>query len=305
MAGRAGATVRTFAHEIVRGVAALALDTGVKLALARRVLVARAAVTHAHASLGASGVRVVATDAGADLALLGMIWMFVGMTARAGLIGATFYVVRGVAIGAFTMPLGMARAEHREIFMTGAAGYRLLFAELMGLVTTDAGNVTRFEQGRRRHDGLGLRVTRHARRERLCRRGMLLLMARSAHLIRSLVGDGVSWRDVLVAVLARAGLRRRMLVRPMTVEAFAGVVNLHRRRERLAHAMAMSAVTGLVLVQLLMARAALERADGDVVAESVAQRAITLHLRLEASAGFRSRVRDAGLFVVAGSAAQR
>jgi hypothetical protein len=125
--------------------AALALDACVKLLIARRILVTGAAVSHARASLRAGRVRVVAADAGANLALLRMVRMLVAVTARASLIRAVLNVVRRVTAGALAVACGMPRAQHREIFVASATGDGLPFGELVRLVAADARHVTAFE----------------------------------------------------------------------------------------------------------------------------------------------------------------
>lgn len=184
--------------------ATFTLDASVKLLVARRVLVTGAAVSHARASLRAGRVRVVAADAGANLALLRVVRMFVAMTARASLIGAVLNVMRRVAAGAITMAGRLPRAQHREIFVARATGDGLLFGELMRLVAADASHVTAFEQRGGWHDRLGLLVTRHARGQRLGASGVLLLVASRANLVGRLASDRVRGRDVLVTVLARS-----------------------------------------------------------------------------------------------------
>jgi hypothetical protein len=142
--------------------------------------------------------------------------------------------------------------------VAGPASDGLVLSELMRLVATDTSHVTAFEQCGPGHDRLGLLVTRHARRERFRAGGVLLLMAGRANLVRSLPLNGVRRLDVLMTALARPGLRRRILMGPMAVEALAGVVDLHGWRERLASAVAVQAITRPMRVQLLMLRELLQ-----------------------------------------------
>lgn len=258
VASRARTSIRAFAHEIMRGMAALARDARVELLVVGRALVTRAAIPHSHARLSTGRMRVVAADARSDPALLRMVRVLVGVAARASLIGATQYVVRRVAARALAMARGVTGAEHRQIFVAGPASNGLVLTESMGLVTTDAGHVTTVEQRGRRYDRLRLLMTRHARGQRLRAGGVLLLVAGRANLVRRLARDGVRRLDVLVAVLARTRLRRRIFVRPMTIEALAGVVDLHGRRERLARAVTVQAVTRLMRMQLLVLSEALQ-----------------------------------------------
>lgn len=300
---RAGAAIGGVAHEIVRRVAVFARGAGVEILVVGGALVTRAAVAHPRTRLGARWVGVVTADAGADLALLRVVGVFVGVAARTGLIGATQYVVRRVTAGALAVTRRAPRAEHRQIFVAGPASDGLVAGELMRLVTSDAGNVTAFEQRGRGHDRLTLLVTRNAGGQRLRAGGVLLLVAGRANLVRRLALHCVRWFDVLVTVLARPRLGRRILVRPMTIETLASVVDLHGWRQRLANAMAMKTVARLVCVQLLMFRQVLQRLDDRVVAEPVTQRAVALQLHFQTSAGFGPAVRDAGLLLVAGGAA--
>jgi hypothetical protein len=142
---RTGTPVRDLAHEIMGTVAAFALNARVKFPLAGGVLMARAAITHARLDLRAGRMRVVAADARANLALLRMIRMLVGMAARARLIRAAANVVGRVAAGAFAMAGRMPRPEHGQIFMARPASHRLFLGELMRLVAANAGHVPALE----------------------------------------------------------------------------------------------------------------------------------------------------------------
>jgi hypothetical protein len=305
VAGSAGASIRRFAHEVVGHVAALALCSRVKLALAGGLLVAGTAVTHARSRLRASRVRIVATHARANFTLLGVVGMFVGVTTSAGLVRAVAHVMCGVAARAFSMPRCVTGAEHGQVFVTGPAGDGLVFTELMRLVAADAGHVPPFEQRRRRDQRLGLGVTRHTAGKRFCSGGMLLLVAGRAHLIGSLAFDGVRGLHVFVAACAGPGLRCRVLVRPVAVQALPAVVNLHSGRQSLALTVAMSAVARGVVVKLLVLRQALERAHVGVVAEPVTKRAIGPELGFESGARLPRSVGDARFLFVARGAAQR
>src|SRR5688572_1769 len=103
MTGRARASIGRFAHEIMGRMAALALDAGVEFLVAGRVLVARAAISHAGSSSSRSRVWIVTADARADFALFRVIGMLIRMTTRASSIRASLDVVRGMAVGALSM----------------------------------------------------------------------------------------------------------------------------------------------------------------------------------------------------------
>ena len=304
VASRAGASIRGFAYEVMGRMAALARDAGVELLVVGGVLVTRAAIAHARARLGAGRVGVVAADARADLALLRMVRVFVGVAARTSLIGAALNVVRRVAVGAFSVARSMPCAQHRQVFVAGPASDGLVFAELMRLVAPDASHVAACEQCGRGHDRLRLLVTWHARRQRFGPRGVLLLMAGRANLVRSLTLDGVGRLDILMTALARPGLRRSVLMGSVAVEALAGVVDLHGWRERLPSAVAVQAISWRVLVQLPMLGKVLQRLDPGVVAEPMAQRAVALQLCFQARASLGPGVRNFRFFLVTGRAAQ-
>lgn len=229
--------------------------------------------------------------------------MLVRVTARTGLIGAALNVVSRVTIGAFSMAGRVPGAEHREIFVTTPTGDGLFLAELVRLMAADASNVPAFEQCRRRHQRFGLCVTRHARAQRLRGRGVLLLVAGRADLVGGLAVDGMRGLDVLMTAFARSRLWRRVLVRPVAVEALSGVVDLNGRREGLARAVAVSAIARLVRVRMLVFCEVFERLHERVVAETVTQRAVARGVGFQARAGLGRGVLDARFFLVTGGAA--
>jgi hypothetical protein len=197
-------------------------------------------------------VRIVTADARTNSPFFGMVRVLVGMTTRASAIRAAPDVVRGVAVGAITMTGGVSRAEHGKVFVAGTTPDRLLLAELMRLVATDARYVATFEQGRRWHHGLCLLVARHAGGQGLRARRVLLLMTSRANLIGRLAAQGMGGLDVLMAALARPRLGRGVLVRPVAIEALAGIVNSYGGREPLACAVAVRAIARLMRVRQLV-----------------------------------------------------
>lgn len=141
----AGSPVGHVAQEIVAGVATLAIDARVKLLVASRVLVARAAIAHARTNLRARRMRIVTAHARAHLALLGVIGVLIGVAARAGLVGTTENVVRSMTVRALAMADCVTGGQHGDVVVAGAAGHRALFAETMRLMTADAGDVPALE----------------------------------------------------------------------------------------------------------------------------------------------------------------
>ncbi len=300
----AGAPIGRFADEVVRLMTTLAVHVGVEGFVAARFLVASAARADPRAELGAGGVRIVAAHAAADLALPRVIGVLVGVAARARLVGASRDVVRVVAARALTVTAGMPRAEHRDVFVAAATRDRLLLAELVRLMAADAGHVSALEQRASGDDRLGLLVAGDARGERFDAGRVLLLMARRANLVGCLAREGVGGLNVLVTRRAGSGLGRAVSVRTVTVEALAGVVNLHGRSQHLTRGVAVQAVTRLMGVGRVVARA-FEAAHVGVIAEAMTERAIALHFGSQARASFGRGMRDGRLLLVALRAASR
>jgi hypothetical protein len=303
--GLTGALIRKLAHEVVRHVAAFAIDAGVKRFVAACVLVTCAAITHARSQLRAGRVRIVTTNAGAHFAFLGVVGVLFGVTTRASLVGARHHVVSRVAVGALLVTLGMPRTQNRHVFVARTASHRLFLTELVRLVAADAGHVPSLEQRAGGHDRLRLFVTRHACLQRVGAGAVLLLVTGRAHLIRCLAAQGVGRLHVLVAVCAGSGLGRRVFVWFVTVQALTGVVNLHGRRERLRFAVTVRAIAGLMRVRCLVISKPLQAAGYRVVAETVTQRAVALQLRFEPRAGFAGGVDNTRFFLMTSRAARR
>lgn len=302
VAALASAAIGGLADEVMGLMATLAIDAAMKGLVAARFLVARAASAHTRSDLVARGVRIMTPDAAANLALLGVIRVLVGVTAGAGLVGATRDIVRRVAARTLAMTARVSRAEHCDVFMTAATGDGLLFAELMRLVTANASNVPPFEQRRRGHDRLRLLVAGHARAERLDARGVLLVVTRRANLVRRLARERVRGLNVLMTLRTGARYRCAVFVRTVAVQALAGVVDLHGRGQGLARSVAVQAVTGLVRMSCAVADV-LEATHCGAVTEAVAQRTVALHVGPKAYARLGGSVRDARLFFVAFRAA--
>ena len=137
MAAFAAGMFRQREHERVRFVAACACHAAVKIVIGRRLLMAAAA------SLGLVGVRarrmrIVATDARAHHALLGVIGVNVLMAVLTGLFGRVFYVVRRMTIRTLVVGADSAAAENVDVSVAGAAGHGRFPLEIMGPMTTHA-----------------------------------------------------------------------------------------------------------------------------------------------------------------------
>lgn len=304
VAGLTSASIRGLAHEVVRHVATLAVHTGMKSLVAACILVTRAALAHPRSQLCAGGVRIMAADARAHPALLRMVRVLFGVATSTGLVGAGHHVVCGVAVGALLVALCVSCAQNRHVFVAGSASDRLFLTELVRLVAADAGYVPALEKRAGRHDRLRLFMTGHASLQRVGAGTVLLFVTGRAYLVRCLPAQRVGRLHVLVALRAGPGLRSLGLVWLVAVQAFAGVVNLHGRRERLPFAVTVRAIAGVVRVRCLVVGQAFEAANQRIITEAVTQRAIALELRFQSAAGFAGGVADIRFFFVTGRAAQ-
>lgn len=296
----ASAVIGAFAHEIVRRVAALAVDASVKIRILGGGLVTAAAGTRAGVNLRAAGMRIVTAHAAAGGPGFGMIRVHPAVALGARLLRAAAHVVWGVAARALLVAGGLSATQHGNTLVTRAARRSLVFGEIVRTMTTHALPMAGVEQRGLRHYRRLLRVTRHARAERFRSRRVLLLVARGASLSDRLARARVGRRHVLVAVGARRRDRFGVLVRPVAVEAFFGVVYLHGGRRALSNQMAVGAVAGRVGVgvERLPARQRFERTDGSVFREAVAKRAVALGGTGETRLGLVGRVRKLRLLVV-------
>jgi hypothetical protein len=177
-----------------------------------------------------------------------MIRLLAGVTPGAGLIGAATHVVGAVAARALLMGRHAGLTQHLHVLVTTAAGRGLFLGKLVRAMTAHAFQVPTFEQRRGRDQRLLFGVAGHARREGIRGRRVLFLMTRGADLIRRLAVDRMSWRDLLVALAARAGLRRGILVRLMAAQALFAGVHLHGGCVVLGPEVAVRTITGLVRV---------------------------------------------------------
>lgn len=304
MAGLTSSLIRELPHEVVRHVATLAVHAGMKSLVTACILVTRAALAHPRSQLCAGGVRIVAANARANPAFLRMVRMLFGVATSTSLVGAGHHVVCRVAVGALLMALCVSCAQNRDVFVARSASNCLFFTELVRLVATDARYVPAFEQRAGRHDRLRLFMTGHASLERVGAGTVLLFVTGRAYLVRCLPAQCVGRLHVLVALRAGPGLGSLGLVRLVAVQAFAGVVNLHRRRECLSLTVAVRAIAGLVRVRRLIVGQAFEAANQRIVAEAMTQRAIAFQLHFQSAAGFAGGVADIRLFLMTGRAAQ-
>ena len=238
----ARAVIGSLAHEIVRRVAALAVDPSMQVGILGGRLVAATARPRACVSLRTRRMRIVTADAGGSGSGPGMVGVNLTVTFSARLLGSTAHIVRCMAARALPMPGRVSAAQHREVLVARAAGGRLVFGELVRAMTTDALPMPGLEQRRWGHERRLLRVTRHTRLERFRGHGVLLLVTRGASLNDRFTRRGMRRRHVLVAFGARGRDRFGVLVRAVAVEALFGVVNLHGRRRALLNQVTMRAV---------------------------------------------------------------
>lgn len=300
MAIEARALIGNLAHEIVGRVAALAVDAYVKVSILGGSLVTAAAGARGGVELRAVGMGIVTTYAATCGPGLGVIGVNIAVTPGAGLLGATAHVVWGVAVGALLVPGRVGAAQSGEALVARTARRSLVFGELVGTMTTDALPMARVEQRGLRHYWRLLGVTRHAGAERFRSCGVLLLVTGGAGLNDRLTRTGVGRRHVLVTVAAGRRDRLGILVRSVAVEAFLGVVNLHRGRRALSGQMAMGAVACRVAVgvERLPARQRLQPTDGGVLGEAMTKHAIALGGAGETRLGLAGCVRELRLLFV-------
>ena len=146
MALGTGTMIRHLTHEVVRRVAALAIDASVKLAVLRCRLVAAAASPGGRVNLGsAGGVGIVTPNARASQAALRMIGVHRAMALATGLRGAGAHIVRGVATGALLMRRCPGAAQHCNIGVARAAWRGLFLGKLVRAVTPHTLAVAAFE----------------------------------------------------------------------------------------------------------------------------------------------------------------
>jgi hypothetical protein len=297
MAPLAGTVIRNRPHEVVRRVAARAIDPRVERAVLMRRLMARATRQRSRMRLSRGRVWIVATHARTGHALLWVIGVLVGVTARAGTLGTAFDVVRLVAARALLVCADTGTTERQLALVTAAAVGRLFLPELVRTVTTDTLAVSTREQRRLGDDGLVAGVTAHARAERLGSSRVLFLVTRGADLIGRFVRHRVRRGDVLVAASASRRLGRCVLVRSMTAEARLARVHLDPRRAALWAQVTMIAISGLVGVRAQQSAAGLCLVDaaGRRVGEAVTEGAVADPVVVQLLARLDASVLDATL----------
>lgn len=280
------------AYEVVRRVAALAVHARVKLRVFGGGLVAATARARIGVDLSAAGMRVVTTDAAAGSTGLRMVGVHVAVTLGAGLLGAATHVMRGVAIHTLLMARRVGTAERGEVLVARAARSSLLFTELVGTMAAHALAMASSEQRRLRDDWLLFCVTRNARPQGFRGRRVLFLVAGGAGLDDRFAGRCVSCHDVFVAVGAGSRNGLGVFVRAVAVEALFGVVNLHGWCRALCRQVTMRTLASSVGVRRKRVAAGqrLERVNGGIFGEAVAEHAVALAPPGETSSGFVRRV---------------
>ena len=300
--------------ECVRLVTADARRVAVR-AIGSRELVTRAASADLYGRGNSAGMRVVAAHTVARL--LGMVGVHGLVARRTGGRGARPHVVRRMAVGAAVVRRDLAAADHVHLRMAAAAGRGLFFLELVRLVTANALRVPARKQRRGRDDWLLHGVTGGARADRLRRWRVSLRVAGRTGFDERFPVCGVTGRNVLVAVGARRRLRRP-LVRLVTAEAGLCAVHRNRGERPLLYPVTALAIAGLEAfdAQHGLARASIDHDAGRLfqqrffVARPFQREGMTsgahgLRVGTKALAGFRRRMLDMPLFLVARRAAFR
>jgi hypothetical protein len=270
-----------------------------KLRIGSRRLMAGAAGTRRRVNRCPGGVRVVASDAGAGNTVLRMIGMDALVTTGASLVGRPPYVVGRMARRTPSMLSYARRGEHANVLVTRAAFDRLFLLELVGAVAADALVVPLRKQSARRYLRIVGGVALTACAERFGRRGVLMSMARRAHLRARLLMRGVRRRDVVVTVHAGRGGQATVLVGSMAFHAIARAVNGHGRRIALSRCVTPTAIRSGGSMR--------RSSDSGVVTgaferECVASRAIGLRLWPKTRASLFAGVLDARFLGVASGA---
>ena len=215
-------------RKLMRLVTLGASHGSVKVLIAVSVLVAAAAGSRHLSNVTRGRVRVVATNAAARGAELGVIGVHVLMAIHAGLFGAAAHVVRSVAANAGGVRRHRGRGQDVNFSVARTTRQRGLLAERVRLVTAHALGVAVGKQRSLWHERLLGGVARLARRERVDRRSVLVLVTRRADLLRCLTNRRVIGLDVTVAARARSGLGSRVLVNMVATHAIGPAVHDYR-----------------------------------------------------------------------------
>jgi hypothetical protein len=219
---------RELEPELVRAVTLHAFDPGVAAVVGGREGVARAARLRALPRVRARWMRIVAADARAGRAALGMIGMHPLVAALAGAVDPALHRVRRVAARALSVRGDLASPEHRLILVARSAVDRALFLEAMGSMATHALRVSTLKQRCLRDARLVALVAVHTRRPSVHGSSVLVLMARPAGLGRRLAARLVRGVHLLVTALAGRGPRLRVLVGAVAARALLRTVHLDR-----------------------------------------------------------------------------
>jgi hypothetical protein len=229
-------------REIVRCVAALALDPLVKRRVACRRLVAGAAVADHRVAVLERRVRIVAADAARTLSFHRVIGGELAVALLASVLGAPPHVVRRVAAVALLVRGNATFAEHEELVVAAPAPHGGSARKVVGPVAADALEVSAREERGLGHSWFVLPVAVEARAERVRGERVLLLVARGAHLVRRLSRERVRGRDRRVTVGARSRSGRRVSMRLMAIDAGLALMDAHRGRLSLWHQVTMGTV---------------------------------------------------------------
>ena len=314
----------TLQHERVGHMACDAGRAAVKRAIRARLLVTAAAASNLGVR-SASGVWIVTTDAPSWFAASRVIGMNGCVTARAGLFSRRAHRMRRVAARTSVVRGDAAAAQHVHSLVTRPAVRGLLLVEVVWPVTADAFLVPVGEQRRCGDQRLFFAVTALARAHRVACRRMQVLMACGAHLDGRLALSSVGRGDFLVAFDARARCRLLVVVRTMTLRAFARPMHGHGRRSALLARVTTRAFTRLEDVERPAVRvrrprsalavhghrasvpwrAAISGRIRRIERKCMASRAVRFGRRAEPLARLLRRVRDARLFFMTAGAPAR
>lgn len=235
-------------HEVVRLVTVGASDAGVKVVVGRGLLMAATAV-FGLIDARAGRMRIVAADARAHNARLGMVGVHVLVAILASLAGRAFHVMRRVAAHTLVVGRDPVAAEHVEIGVARAAGDDRLFREGVRSMAADALAMPTFEERRAGDDWALFGVAGCAGRQGVLARRVLVLMTGDAGLEWGLTAGSVAGLNVLVTIGAGRRDRLRILMRVMATRALLRAMDHDRRGVALCRGVAALAVPGRIRLQ--------------------------------------------------------
>lgn len=170
-------------------------------------------------------MRVMTADTARARADFGMVRMHASVAIRAGFFRAAAHVVRPVAAGALIVSSDARCTEHVDLSVAGATRLCSLFAEVVRPVATDAFAVAVGEERGLGHDRLLGRVARLAGTDGFGGWRVLVLVAGGANLHRRFADRGVVRGYLPMAIHARPGPGRGVLVRLVAAYAVARAVH--------------------------------------------------------------------------------